>query len=91
LGRASSIVPVRVPEGALAIAVAAVHSFWVALAVGGAAEGVDLGVHQRLGHALHHRAQQIDIALFDELAHLFQTVHRDLDHRVSPFNVFGRT
>ena len=44
----------RVP-GALALAVAAVGAFRLALAVGGAAEGVDLGVHQRLGHALDHR------------------------------------
>lgn len=56
-----------------------------------AAEGVDLGLHERLGHALDHGAQEVDIALLDQLAHLLQTVHRDLDHRVSPFIVLPRT
>jgi hypothetical protein len=85
------MLPLRVSEGPLAVAVAAVRAALVALAMGGAAEGIDLGAHERLRHLLDHGAQHVHVALFDELAHLRQTVHRDLDHRVSPFNVFGRT
>jgi hypothetical protein len=59
----------------------------VALAVGGATEGVGHGVHERLGHLFDHRAEYVDAALLEESAHLLKTVHRNLDHRVSPFIV----
>lgn len=54
---------------------------------GRAAERVDLGTHQRLGHLPHQLAQHIHIAVGDQLAHLLQSVHRELGHRVSPFIV----
>jgi len=40
----------------------------VALATGGAAERIDLGAHERLGHLLDHGPQEVDVALRESSA-----------------------
>lgn len=67
LGMASSMVPARGVPFAFAVAVAVVGPLGAALAVGGVAEAVRLGWHQRLGHGLHHGSRQIGILGLDLL------------------------
>jgi hypothetical protein len=70
----------RVP-GPLAVAVSAVDPLGRALAVGGAADRVALGAHERLGERLHHLAQKVGVGVLEPLAQPGLHVHRGLDHR----------
>ncbi|MBN6056414.1 DUF4240 domain-containing protein, partial [Nonomuraea sp. RK-328] len=62
LDRAGAGVPVARP-----VAVAAVGPLLASFVVGGSAQAVGLGRHQRLGHGLDHGSQHVGVACLDLL------------------------
>ena len=72
--------------------VAAVDPVLGSLAVAGAAEQVDVGVHEQLGCHLHHLGQQVASSVgLQVLAHELCRAHRVGDfHRIFSFAFFGR-
>jgi hypothetical protein len=57
----------RVPA-ALTVTVATVDALRMTFTVSGAADGVDLGAHERLHDLFHHGAQEVDVTLLEQLA-----------------------
>jgi hypothetical protein len=73
----------RVPRPA-PVAVAAVGAFIRALAVGSAADRVDLLAHHPLAEQRHHLSQQVGVRPLDLLANPLETIHRGVDHHAPP-------